>query len=148
MTSVLLIYPFFLPRRDRSVFRFPPLGVSYVAASLKKAGHDVHVLDCTFLTRDEALNTAIDIRAEVVGIYCMVTMMDECIWFAKELRSKCRLLITGGPLPTCNPEEFLEYFDIVVRGEGEQTMTDLLHAYEEASDLVNIPGIVYGTRPD
>ena len=40
MTSVLLIYPFFIPRRDRSVFRFPPLGVSYIAAGLQKAGYE------------------------------------------------------------------------------------------------------------
>ncbi len=49
MTSVLLIYPYFKPRRDRSVFRFPPLGISYVAASLREAGHEVDLLDCTFL---------------------------------------------------------------------------------------------------
>ena len=40
MTSVLLIYPFFIPSRDRSIFRFPPLGVSYLAASLQEAGHE------------------------------------------------------------------------------------------------------------
>ena len=48
MTSVLLIYPFFKPRRDRSVFRFPPLGISYIAASLRTAGHSVTLIDCTF----------------------------------------------------------------------------------------------------
>ena len=55
MTSVLLIYPFFMPRRDRSVFRFPPLGIAYIAASLRQAGHDVHLLDCTFLSREAAM---------------------------------------------------------------------------------------------
>ena len=38
MTSVLLIYPFFRRSRDRSRFRFPPLGVAYVAASLQAGG--------------------------------------------------------------------------------------------------------------
>ena len=143
MTSVLLIYPFFIPRRDRSVFRFPPLGVSYIAASLQKDGHDVQLLDCTFLKKEEALKIALDARAEVVGIYCMVTMWDECIWFAKQLRSQSHLLIAGGPLPTCDPEPFLEYFDVVVRGEGEQTMLELLRVPEKTTDLSRIPGIVY-----
>ncbi len=58
MTSVLLIYPFFVPRRDRSVFRFPPLGVSYIAASLQKSGHDVQLIDCTFLDKNAALEKA------------------------------------------------------------------------------------------
>ena len=143
MTSVLLIYPFFKPRRDRSVFRFPPLGISYIAASLQEAGHDVHLIDCTFLVRKEALKKALAIKAEVVGVYCMVTMLEDSIWFAKYLRNHCQFLIAGGPLPTCDPELFLDYFDAVVRGEGEQTMLELLHAYEEGSELVHVAGIVY-----
>src|SRR5512135_522500 len=122
MTSVLLIYPFFLPRRDRSVFRFPPLGVAYLAASLEQAGHAVHLLDCTFLEREQAMQQARAIGAEVVGIYCMVSMVDECLWFARELRPYCRVLIAGGPLPSCDPEQFLDAFDVVVRGEGEDTL--------------------------
>ena len=59
MTSVLLIYPFFRRSLDRSRFRFPPLGVAYVAASLREAGHDVRLLDCTFLRRDDALRQAV-----------------------------------------------------------------------------------------
>lgn len=148
MTSILLIYPFFLPRRDRSIFRFPPLGISYIAAGLQRAGHDVHVIDCTFLNKEEAIQKALAIHIDVVGIYCMVSMMDECTWFAKQLRAHCRFLIAGGPLPTCNPEPFLEDFDIVVRGEGEQTMSELMHALEGDSDLANISGIVYRTDPE
>ena len=143
MTSVLLIYPFFKPRRDRSVFRFPPLGISYIAASLQQAGHSVHLVDCTFLDKKEALDRALETQAEVVGIYAMVSMLDECLWFARQLRPTCRLLVAGGPLPTCDPEPFLNDFDVVVRGEGEQTMLELLQAYEETSELDKIAGIVY-----
>ena len=146
MTSVLLIYPFFLPRRDRSVFRFPPLGVSYLAASLQQAGHSVQLIDCTFLDRREALEKALAVKAEVVGIYCMVSMLEDCFHLAKELRPTCRLLVAGGPLPTCDPEAFLEQFDVAVRGEGEQTMLELLRAYEARSDLVEVAGIVFRTE--
>ncbi len=147
MTSVLLIYPFFKPRRDRSVFRFPPLGISYIAASLHAAGHFVTLLDCTFeKNRNEALAKALAVKAEIVGIYCMVTMLDDSLWFARQLRQQTRLLLAGGPLPTCDPVPFLEQFDIVVRGEGEQTILDLLDAYPEDSNLAEIPGIVYRKR--
>ena len=145
MTSVLLIYPFFKPYRDRSVFRFPPLGVSYIAASLQKAGCDVHLLDCTFLQRSEALGNALAKGAEVVGIYCMVTMVEDAVWFARHLRAHCKLLVAGGPLPTCDPEPFLEHFDVVVRGEGEQTMKELLRAHEQGANLSTVSGIVYRT---
>ena len=86
MTSVLLIYPFFRRRLDRSRFRFPPLGVAYVAAALQEAGHEVRVLDCTFLRRDEAARLALAARADVVGVYCMTTMEEDARWFAEHLR--------------------------------------------------------------
>ncbi|HLE52001.1 MAG TPA: radical SAM protein [Anaerolineales bacterium] len=143
MTSVLLIYPFFKPRRDRSVFRFPPLGLGYIAASLQQAGHTVHLLDCTFMERDAALNRALATGAEVVGIYCMVTLVEDCLWFARQLRGRCRLLIAGGPLPTCDPLPFLDDFDVVVRGEGEQTLLELLSAWEQGTDWSCVAGIIF-----
>ena len=103
VTTVLLIYPFFLGRRDRSRFRFPPLGPAYVAAALRAAGHDVDLLDCTFLRRDEALGRARASGARVVGVYAMATLAPRCRWFAERLRGRCDLLVAGGPLPTCEP---------------------------------------------
>ena len=142
MSSVLLIYPFVRRSIDRSRFRFPPLGVAYVAAAVRDAGHEVRVLDCTFLRRDQALRMALAANAEVVGISCMATMLDDCLWFAARLRGRCRLLVAGGPLPTCEPETFLPYFDAVVRGEGEATMVELLAAHEAGADLGAVPGVV------
>jgi anaerobic magnesium-protoporphyrin IX monomethyl ester cyclase len=147
MISILLIYPFFKPRRDRSVFRFPPLGVSYIAASLQKAGYPVQLIDCTFLDKKEALRRAMEPKVDMVGIYGMVSMLDECVWFAQQLRSRCRWLVAGGPLPTCEPELFLKDFDVVVQGEGEQTMLELLRAFEDSSDLASVPGIAYCSEP-
>ncbi len=143
MTSVLLIYPFFLGRRDRSRFRFPPLGVSYLAASLQHAGHHVHLLDCTFRRKNDALAEALHVGADIVGLYCMVTMLDDCLWFARNLRGHCRLLIAGGPLPTCEPSTFVKDFDVVVRGEAEQTLQEIVHAWEARSGFAWVAGIVY-----
>jgi anaerobic magnesium-protoporphyrin IX monomethyl ester cyclase len=142
MTTVLLIYPFFKPRRDRSVFRFPPLGISYLAAALRNEGHQVHLIDCTFRKRDDALQEAMAVGAQVVGLYCMVTMLDNCLWFADQLRATSRLLVAGGPLPTCDPLPFLAHFDVIVRGEGERTVCELLRAWTTGADLEQVPGIV------
>jgi radical SAM superfamily enzyme YgiQ (UPF0313 family) len=143
MSQVLLIYPYFKPRRDRSVFRFPPLGISYVAACLREAGHDVRLLDCTFLERGEALQAALAAKADVVGVYCMATMMEEAVWLARSLRDRCRLLVAGGPLPTCDPAQFLEHFDVVVLGEGEEAMVELLRAHEADTDLGSVRGLAF-----
>ena len=142
MSKVLLIYPYFKPRGDRSVFRFPPLGVSYLAASLIQAGHEVQVIDCTFTSRTEALERAKQARAEVVGIYCMVTMLEDCLWMARQLRPQTRLLVVGGPLATCEPQKFARDFDILVRGEAEHTLVEVLRAYESGGDYSSIAGII------
>jgi len=143
MSRVLLIYPYFKPRRDRSVFRFPPLGISYIAASLQEAGYDVRLLDCTFLERGEALQAALAAKADVVGVYCMATMMEEALWFASSLRDHCQLLVTGGPFPTCDPARFLAHFDVVVLGEGEEAMVELLRAHDADMDLGSVRGIAF-----
>ncbi|MDM7912377.1 MAG: radical SAM protein, partial [Methanotrichaceae archaeon] len=147
MTSVLLIYPYFRPKHDKSTFRFPPLGLGYIASSLRHAGCSPKLLDCTFLDKDYALKHALDADADIVGIYSMVTMLDESLWFARHLRSHCDLLVAGGPLPSSNPGAFLDDFDVVVVGEGEQAAVEILRAYESGSDfrsnLRSIKGIAY-----
>ena len=143
MNSVLLIYPYLKPTYDRSVFRFPPLGIAYIAAGLKKEGYKVQLLDCTYLNQRKAFNLAVAAKADVVGIYGMVTLSENALEFARKLRSQTKLLIAGGPLPTCDPLPFLEVFDIVVSGEGEQTILQLLQAYQMGSDLFSVPGIIF-----
>ena len=147
MTKALLIYPFFRRSLDRTRFRFPPLGIAYVAAALREAGHEVSLLDCTFLDRDQAVRAARATGAEVVGIYSMATMLEDALGFAAALRGQCDLLVAGGPLPTCDPGAFVERFDVVVRGEGEQTMVELLAARAAGADLGAVPGVVLGRGP-
>ena len=146
MTSVLLIYPYFNNPHNRSSFRFPPLGLGYVAACLRNAGYGVDILDCTFMKREEALKKAQCAGADVVGIYSMVTMRNDSIWFARHLRDSCDLLIAGGPLPSCDPLSFMNDFDVVVKGEGENTMLELLRTYDSGCDPQSVQGIVYRKR--
>lgn len=141
-----LIYPYFRPYRDRSSFRFPPLGLGYLAARLRQCGHEVSILDCTFLQRRAALEKALDWAGDVVGLYSMFPFHQDSIDFARQLRGKCRLLVTGGPMPSCDPLHFARDFDVVVRGEGENALAEIIAAYETKTPLDKISGITY--RPD
>lgn len=145
MTSVLLIYPFFKPRYDNSQFRFPPLGPAYLASSLRQDGLEVELLDCSFLGREEALSIARASKAEVVGIYSMITLREESLLFARELRNKARLLVAGGPLPSTDPYPFLAEFDVVAIGEGERTMRELVQAFEKGQPFSEVAGLAYRT---
>jgi len=55
MTKVTLVYPYFQPSNDNYIFRFPPLGLGYVAASLRTHGIPVELVDCTFPRREEVV---------------------------------------------------------------------------------------------
>jgi anaerobic magnesium-protoporphyrin IX monomethyl ester cyclase len=70
-------------------------------------------------------------------------MRDKTLEVADLLRDDCKLLVTGGPLPTTNPEDFLKHFDIVVIGEGEETMLELVNHKNGNTRLSKIRGIAY-----
>jgi anaerobic magnesium-protoporphyrin IX monomethyl ester cyclase len=143
MTTVTLVYPYFHPRQDNSIFRFPPLGLGYIAAYLKQHKISVSLVDCTFLSQEEALKRIRQSTPRIIGIYSMFSMKNKTLQLAKQLKPNCELLVTGGPLPTTNPEGFLEDFDIVAIGEGEETMFEIIKATEKGTGLANVKGIAF-----
>lgn len=143
MIKVTLVYPFFRPIYDSSIFRFPPLGLGYIASSLVKHGIDVELIDCTFLSQQEALLRIKRSKPQIIGFYSMFSMKKTSIDMAVKLRNDCKLLVAGGPLPTLDPMSYLDVFDLVVIGEGEESMVELTECYEKGADFSTIQGIVY-----
>ena len=118
MTRVTLVYPYFQPSNDNSIFRFPPLGLGYIASYLRRQGISVHLVDCTFLSEPEALEKIRQSRPDIVGIQIMFSMKEKALRMARTLRREVTLLVAGGPLPTSDPVEFLDSFDVLA-GERE-----------------------------
>jgi len=73
----------------------------------------------------------------------MVSMLEDSLTFARLMRDRCDLLVAGGPLPSCSPETFHGDFDLVVVGEGEETIQEIVRAYEAGLDLRSINGLQY-----
>jgi len=146
LIDVALVYPYFRPSRDRSPFRFPPLGLGYVASTLRDNGYSVKIIDCTFITENETIQTLRDLSPRVIGIYSMFSMKDSALRLAKLLRAECDLLVAGGPLPTLYPDEYLHEFDVTCIGEGEETMLDLVRTSENKTDLSNVQGICFNAK--
>jgi anaerobic magnesium-protoporphyrin IX monomethyl ester cyclase len=65
------------------------------------------------------------LKPALVGVYCMITMQDEAFSLAEDLRDKA-LLVVGGPYPSGEVEPFLDRFDLVAIGEGEETIVDIM----------------------
>jgi anaerobic magnesium-protoporphyrin IX monomethyl ester cyclase len=143
MVRVTLVYPFFKPFNDNSTFRFPPLGLGYIAASLRKHGVKVELVDCTFMTREEAIAKVKVSKPDVIGFYSMFSMKKTSVEMAKLLRGDCRLLFVGGPLPTLDPKGYLDVFDVVVLGEGEDAMVEIAECAERNRGFSGVRGIAY-----
>ncbi len=73
----------------------------------------------------------------------MFSMKQTTMELARLLRDDCNLLVVGGPLPTLDPEGFLDVFDVSVVGEGEETIVELAGCIEQGSDVSGVRGIVF-----
>ncbi|HID05420.1 MAG TPA: B12-binding domain-containing radical SAM protein [Aigarchaeota archaeon] len=138
--DVVLIFPYFDDGRSRQ-FKFPPLGIGYIASYLRRFGYKVKIIDCTFSTWEHVIAEAQKANAKVIGIYSMLSMVNNAIQMAKTLRGCCELLVAGGPMPSAYPQKFLGVFDVVVQGEGEETMVELMEYVEGRRELGDIRGI-------
>jgi len=143
ITDAILVYPYFNAKRDKSIFRVPPLGLGYIASYLRNNGVSVDIVDCTFMNWKKAFDYVKRLKPSIVGIYSMFSMAKPAIELSKVLRDECELLVAGGPLPTTSPEIFLNYFDVVVKGEGEQTCLDIVKCFLDKRDFSSVPGILY-----
>ena len=121
-----------------------PLGIAYLTAVLEKSGHDVTIIDCPALGIDhERLGAKIAaLEPSVVGITSLTPMIKSTLLAAhvtKE-RSPNTIVILGGPHATFMDEQILSEnseVDVVVRGEGEQTIVELADAISK-SNLKNL----------
>lgn len=66
--------------------------------------------------------------ADIIGISTITSTAMRAYKIAKKFRDKGIPVIIGGPHVTFLPDEGLDYADYVVRGEGEETIVELINA--------------------
>src|SRR5665647_508333 len=99
--KVALVYPYFHPANDNSIFRFPPLGLGYIAGALKKHGFEVELVDCTFMDFNEVVEQIKRSKPQIVGFYSMFSMKKTTLELAHAVRNEGledSLFVVGGPL--------------------------------------------------
>ena len=129
--KILLINP-----PGRTSFITPPLGLMYLAASLKKVGHQPLILD--FLLEEFDQNSLFKIITQdfkIIGISAVTPLINKAIFLANLIKKKFpeKIVILGGPHPTLLARETLENcqsIDFIVKGEGEERLNSLI-AYLE-----------------
>ncbi len=132
--NVLLVRP---PRRDsRDIsLKVPPIGLAYIAGSLREAGIAVDVLDALGLDLSwDAFAQAVRMRRpDVVGIGAMTPTADIAARAARVCRPYTDRIVLGGPHPTAVGAKVLEEMpevDALVLGEGEQSFPELIQTWE------------------
>ncbi len=128
---------------------YPPLGLLSLHAYLRQHGFSTRVLDTTFLRWEGVVSALEASDAPTVGLYCTLMTKRTVLRLITLLKSMGRRVVLGGPEPAVYPEEFLRYgADVIVFGEGEETLAELLSVFraEETDDLSDIEGIAYLDR--
>ena len=139
--ELLLTHGYFLAEdaaEQRIMRPHPPLGLLYLSSHLKTRGVDVSVFDSTF-QEFRAFERCLDReRPAHVGIAVnLMTKRNALRMIAAAKRVDARVIV-GGPDPPHYAAEYLDAgADVVVIGEGEITLEELLH-----KPPLDVPGIV------
>ncbi len=120
-------------------------GLGYLAGSLLAHGyndvtlHDGAVEDesvAQVLDRARAENRAYD----VIGISAPTVLINEAWHAAREAKTRGVVTILGGPHLTLQPDESMQKpeVDLVVRGEGESTLVEILRVLEDGKSVNDV----------
>jgi len=144
----------------------PPIGIAYIAATLRQHGFAVAIVDpvgeahaethpvpgraaLAYGWSQERIVAAIPTDTSYVGLACMFSQE----WpvsksLARMIRQRLpgAVIVAGGEHMTATAEESLQdcpEIDYAVMGEGEETMTELLETLEQRGDVSEIAGLCY-----
>ncbi|MCE5202776.1 MAG: radical SAM protein [Coriobacteriales bacterium] len=125
----------------------PPLGLAYVAAHLRDAGHHVELIDLnvTGFNPQRLEHTLGRLKPGLVGISALTETYPNAVRIAalvKERDPRVPVII-GGPHASILPADVLAepWVDFVAVGEGERTAVELAAAVEDAGAVgIVMPG--------
>lgn len=136
------------PLRERPT-HYPPFGALYVATSLIEDGHDVHILniDVERISHSEVIERIRNYSPDIIGFSGIVTTAYKYIKeMSKFIRENFPMvkLIVGGSISSAS-EIMLQNtsIDVVVKGEGEITIRELVSSLEDGDNLTEVDGISF-----
>ena len=129
---------------------FPPLGLGYVAASLRRAGVAVDILDAKLeeLELSVAADRLAKSEADIFGLTAMTHEVTDAAKLAariKDAHPKATTIIGGChaiALPVKTLTEF-DAFDVARSGEGEETICEIVRKLSDGRSLAGVRGAVY-----
>lgn len=144
--KILLLRPH---AEDRDISRVMPLGLIAIGSVLKREGYDIRILDLRLSSNPDAdlENTLAEFAPDAVGIGLMTVESNYAFAAARQVKSLKPdvTMIFGGPHCAHEPEFILHdpNVDLMVVGEGELTIIELMAALRDKRDLAGIKGIAF-----
>ncbi len=126
-----------------------PLGLAYVAAACKQAGHEVSITDASLhdLSIKETVEQALRSDPQVVGITCTTPLYHQAVSMIARIKklSPKTVVVMGGPHVSALPQATLatSQTDFVCIGEGEESMPAIIDCVTSGGDPAGIVGIAY-----
>ena len=133
-------------------YQSPLIGIAYIAAVLEKNGYEVTVIDCPPLkiTYEDLKREIASLKPDIVGITSVTVTFSSAAQAARVIKESFpqALIVMGGPHVTVLDEQILSEHpevDIIVRGEGEQTMLELadMVSRPDIKNLTEVEGITF-----
>lgn len=129
----------------------PPLGILYLAATLKRTGHDVIIYDQGAQENGlqyPSFEKIRELRPDIVGFSLYTFGLTNTFHYIRMLKNAFPeiTIILGGHHATALPERTLidcPEADFLIFGEGEITTIELLNAIQKNTDVSVIAGIYF-----
>ncbi len=148
MSDILLTHGYFLfedPKEQEIMKPYPTLGLLYICAYLRRAGFDAEIFDTTFAQRSE-LHARLESEKGILGIYTNLMTRTSVLQIVAKARALGWKVVLGGPESANYPKEYLgRGADVIVVGEGEETLAELLVALAKKGPhrLHSVAGTVF-----
>jgi radical SAM superfamily enzyme YgiQ (UPF0313 family) len=147
--DILLTHGYFLyedPKELQIMKPYPPLGILYICSHLRKKGLSAEVFDSTFSSRQQLWDLLRQGPPSVLGVYANLMTRPNVVEILRIAKESGWRTVVGGPEPSAYVNEYLAAgADVVVIGEGEITLEELVPALQSKSfdKLCQIDGIAF-----
>src|SRR5215469_11996517 len=130
MPDLLLTHGYFMHEDPKELLirkPYTPLGLLYICSYLRAKLFDIEVFDSTFSTKIDLFCRLKTGRPSVLGVYANLMTRANVVEILRVAKDAGWKTVVGGPEPGAYIREYLAAgADIVVIGEGEATMEELL----------------------
>ena len=122
-----------------SFCKIPRLGVPILATLLEKRGFEVKV----FIEKMAPIKWREVFQADLVGISVVTNTAFPSYRLAQKISARGLPVVLGGPHPTFETAEALQYSDFVLRGEAEESLIQLIETLNAGGDLRQVGGLSF-----